>query len=59
MSEKKWRLEVKIIYEDDYETWREYDKAIYALQELGYEYLTETTGYDNHGGYCILAKSEE
>ena len=50
---KIWQLKTKIIYEDDYKTDKGYENAIGLAEEKGWEYLTQSTGYNNHGGYCI------
>ncbi len=53
---KKFKLKTKIIYEDNYKTFRGFENAIGLAEEKGWEYLTQSTGYHNHGGYCILMK---
>jgi len=55
----KFRIKTKVIYQDDYKTDRGYENAIGLAEEKGWEYQTQSTGYRNHGGYCLLVKDIE
>ena len=55
----KFRIETKVIYQDDYKTGRKYQDAIYTAENTGWENVLQCSGWGTHGGYCLLVKDIE
>jgi hypothetical protein len=53
-----WEIQTKVIYEDDYKSYKEYDNA---CNELGYEwiFICSDGGWNEHGGYSMYQRIEE
>lgn len=56
MKKLNYRVKVRVIYSDRYKNLDAYDDAIGRAVANGYDEVLESTGWGNHGGYCILAK---
>ena len=52
----KFRLRIKIIYEDDHETDCGYQCALIRYENMGWEEILSSTGHSGHGGYTIFVK---
>lgn len=52
-----WEIKTKVIYEEDYKNYKEYEKACNELSN--WTFVCSDSGWNEHGGYSMFQKVEE